>query len=152
MPTDSPENKFELTINEPQELKIYFFIGRKVLDMNHFEEKIISMVAYNLETALEQGRKDYEGYVVTYNGQNTTVKSFLTKLNVDFGMFNAEPAPSMKFEFPPLTPQEVSFEQFRCNLLFVADRYVSEKDREALKQIIKNLKRSKNEAISPQQR
>ncbi len=145
--TTTPIEKLQLTREEHQELRIYFFIGeRKVMDTGGFlpipmpssiERKCMYAIAYKLEEAFEITKKLDPGWSCFYTGQNTTVREFLEHLQID--QFVSPP----KTEEPKLEeadpPKKISFEQFRLNLLLVADDYVKPEDRETLKRIISEL-------------
>jgi hypothetical protein len=154
-----------LTRKEDQELRIYFFIGkRNVFDVNmpmspaQADQTIIYVWEFKLEDAFEKAKIEAQpgNYNLTFTGQKPTVREFLHKLELESVALQivSEPKPPQeikiaKEEIPPaplpaMTPRQMSFEQFRAGLLFFANEsgviYQQEDDREVLQKIISGLK------------
>lgn len=148
--------KLALEREEHQELRIYFFIGRKqVIEIGvgmgmfpipkppQIEEKIIFALAYKLEEAFEKGKNAELGFALTYGGQSMTVTELLSQLQL-----NEVVSPPTSEEPPrveePIPLHALKFEDFKSHLLFTANEasiiYQNPEDRETLKRIIETLK------------
>jgi len=150
--TDATEikPKLELTREEHQELRIYFFIGRKnIIELSVFpmppqkEEKIIFALAYKLEEAFEKAKLKEQGFALTFNGQSMTVRELLSQLQINEVVSPPTSEEPAKIE-EPIPPAQLNFEEFRAGLLFTANEdeivYKNPEDRETLKRIIETLK------------
>jgi hypothetical protein len=147
---------------EDQELRIYFFIGqRNVFDLNmialgapQVDKTIVYVLDFKLEDAFDKAKvKVANGYNLTFTGQKPTVREFLHEMELEaiaLQIFKeqpvlkpAMPAEEKKEEVIPLTPRQISFEQFRSGVLFFANEdtviFQNPEDRETLKRIIGTL-------------
>ena len=126
---------------ESQELRIFFMIGRKLLPKP--EEKVVAILAYQLEDAFENAKKDNLGFGLLYNGQNMTIRELLAKLQTDSVVSPPVHQEEKRME-KPHSPERISFEQFRTGLMLVIDKFITDpKDQKELKRIIGRLRYSK---------
>ena len=131
---DNPQEKLELKRTEEQDLRLFFIMGKKQLPIP--EERIIVILAFQLEDAFLRAKTTYPGLGLTYNGQNILMKELLEKLQTEGSV---SPPTAQRVEEEPLPPEKLRFEEFRNCLLLAADSYAKIKDREMLKDIIKRL-------------
>ena len=132
------EKKLELPRTEEQDLRMFFIIGKRVVPPP-IEERVIAPLGYKLEEALGKAKIKYPGFNLFYNGQNMTVRELLEQLRTN-GSISPSTEQGEAREEEPLPPEKLRFEQFRNCLLLVVNEYVPEKDRDTLKDIIKQLK------------
>jgi len=152
--TEGIQPKLELTREEHQELRIYFFIGRKqVIEIGmgifpipkptQVEERVIFALAYKLEEAFEKAKLKEPGFALTFNGQSMTVRELLSQLQID-GVVSPPTGKEPPRVEEPIPPAQLNFQQFKAGLLFAANEekiiYQNPEDRETLKRIIETLK------------
>ena len=139
----APIEKMELTRKQDQELKIFFMIGRRPLPVP--EERIVAILAYILEDALEKAKHDYPGFGLFYNGQSMTVKELLEKIHSQGTVISPPTHSSVSKELrieekKSEPPEKIGFDQFKNGLMLVVDDYLQGEDKETLKRIISGLK------------
>jgi len=117
----------KLKLEKAEELKLYFFIGRKN-DIRIEGEKCISVLAYDLETALKKARESEKDAIV-YHGQSISVRSLTSKI--------AQEEVSVE---KGNIPQVLGKEQFKRCLLLSANELVKDPlDKESLMKIINKI-------------
>ena len=134
--------KLKLTREESQELRIFFMIGKRPLRNMIVEEKVVAILAYQLEDAFSKAKKENPGFGLLYHGQNTTVRELLSQLQTDSVVSLPTHSEEGRVEKPD-PPEKISLEQFRTGLMLVADEYVTDpNDQKELKRIISELELS----------
>ena len=114
-------------------------VPSKVQGMRQIAEKVIAILAYELESALRQANMSNPGFSVVVTGQSIPAKELLAKIKAHNVI-----APTRIIGKPkPVKAKEMSFEQFKCNLMLAADNFINGKDQKALMKIISNLKEKK---------
>lgn len=138
MEKPQPE-KLELSRTEPSDLKIYFMISRPIkLELTN--EKVIAILAYDIESALVKAKVIAQGLEVVYYGQALPVRELINKLYLDNVIVPPPAEPSKTIE-PEKEIEKLSIQQFKAGLLMVLNDFLKvETDRKKLKEIIKKIK------------
>jgi len=153
---------------EDQELRIYFFIGERIVSpfaplmpqarKAQAQKQIFYVVAFKLEEAFETAKIKGQGFNLFYTAQNPTVREFLHELELESLAYQALQERPVKPKVEEKKPEEIKkvepaeikltlasldFEKFRAGLLFCANEadiiYQNPEDREILKKIISGL-------------
>lgn len=143
MPTDlSTEEPLELKRNGKDDLCIWFLIS-KPAPIKIDGEKVVSVLAYDLPSAMERAKKEAPGQALFFMGQKTPVKDLLKKL-----VLGDDPMAKMvktALEAVEIEPTEVKGrkmgkERFKNSLLLTAETMIkSSEDRKVLEGIVKKL-------------
>ncbi len=128
------EAKLELTRNGKQDLMLYFFVAKKIND-----ERVVAILAYQLEDALQRAKQEAVGFTLFYNGQKTSMRELLLRLQTGGVIFPASDLQEIRQE-QSLPAEKISFENFKSCLLMALDDYVIIEDKDKLKEIIGRLK------------
>jgi len=129
--------KFKLTQDHPSDLRIYFMIARPI-HLQIANEKVVAILAYNIDTALNRAKTEAPGLEIVYYGQTTTVKELIDKLYLDTPIL--PPASKEIKTVQPLEIKKLNKEKFKAGLLFVLEEFVKvEGDRKKLKEIIEKI-------------
>ena len=124
----------KLSLTKLTDLKLFFFIVRQV-QIETPNEGVISVLAYNLENAIPSAKaKTPKGYQLKFTG-NQPVKGILDAVESI-----SKSVPGLKPEKSLQEIKKISVEQFKNNILLVADDFIKkDKDKIILKRIVKNL-------------
>ena len=124
---------------DSQELKVYMFTVQGGPVQVEFPEDFKAVMAYNDTDALNLIRKDYPMGAIISVRKRATVP---VKMIID--TVNLQPTVAQDLKVivaPPVTPQEKTVRDFVYGMMFVADKYITNKrDKTSLKRILKKVK------------
>lgn len=137
MDTPQPE-KLVLTREQSSDLRIYFMIARP-LNIQIANEKVIAILAYDIDSAITKAKTEAQDLNVVYYGQNLPVKELINKIYLD-NVIIPPPEETIKVIQPKEDIKKLNKEQFKVGLLLVANEYVKVAgDRKILKEIIEKI-------------
>ena len=130
------EPKLELNRQEKQELKLYFFIARQP-NIEVQNEKVIAVLAYELESALLRGKQEAKELNIIYHGQAIPIREVIEKIYIE-GVLSP---PTTTEKLPEIPREKLSIEQFKAGLVLAAENLCqNEEQKKQLKELIENLK------------
>jgi hypothetical protein len=137
-PVPQPKDeKLELSRIQPQDLRIYFMIARPI-KLEIANEKVIAILAYDIDSAVMKARMMAQGLEIVYYGQSLPIKELIDKIYLDNVLIPPPTEEAKVLESPDI--KKLNKEQFKAGLLLVLNDLVKvEEDRIKLKEIIEKL-------------
>lgn len=134
--TPVEEPKLNIKREEPQDLRIFFFIARTP-EIKIEQEKCIAILSYDLETALVRASQESKGWGLVFHGQSTTIRELMERIYLD-GIVSP---PTTNLEaVEQISKEKLSLEQFKAGLAYAAEELVkNEEEKAKLKEMIKKL-------------
>jgi hypothetical protein len=141
---DNPQpEKLELSRTQPQDLRIYFMIARPI-KLEIANEKVIAILAYDIDSAVNKAKTMAQGLEIIYYGQTLPVKELIDKIYLDSVII---PPPALEApktiqseEAKPPDVKRLNREQFKWGLLLVLNEFVKvAEDKQKLKEIIEKI-------------
>jgi len=130
-----PKEKLALTQEQVADLRIFFMIARP-LNIQITNEKVIAILAYSFDTAINKARTEAQGLDIVYYGQTLPVKELISKLYLD-NVIILPPSSEIPKVIQPEDIKKINKEAFKAGLLLVLSDYVEvDADRDKLKEII----------------
>lgn len=158
-PPAAPAESVNWVKEEPQELRVFFFIGARPIQTNEIattddffnkmfnvpkiERVVIWAFAFQLEDAAMLAKNKAPGFEISFTGQKPLLREFLMEGRIDDYKEYAkhtEAQPELK---EALSPRQLSFEQFKAGILFFANEngviFKNPADQETLRRIINEI-------------
>ena len=143
---NTPNPKFDIE-RENQTLKVFFFTVQGGQMSVEFPEDFKAVMAYNDKGAIDMIRKDYPaGVIITVRKRGeVSIAKIIDAINL-----RPSAPQNLKIAATPPPTRETTLQDFVFGMMFIADKFVTNKrDRATLKKIVKKIKLHDENKVFP---